>query len=327
MIDYWIWTAQLVVAAVFALSAWGKLSDRPAARKAVGEFGVPSGWVPAVAWSVPALEAVTAAALLLPATAPWAGLVALALLTVFTGAVVRLLARGERPGCSCFGAASADPVGATTLVRNGVLIAIAGFTVWGAAARPRVPQSLPADHAIGLAVLAASSTWLFWTNSQVRQLRRQFDRQALSTLGAEGLPVGAVAPEFELSDARGGVTATADLVAAGSPVLLVFVHPECEICAVLAGELPRWQRRLAGRLTIVVLANGDLEQNVAWGRARGLGEVVLLVQQGNEASLRYRVRGTPSAVLIGADGRIAAPLARGPMAIRELFITAKSGTP
>ena len=60
-----------------------------------------------------------------------------------------VLARGERPGCSCFGAASADPVGATTLVRNGVLIAIAGFTVWGAAARPMSAAQAPDGRAAG----------------------------------------------------------------------------------------------------------------------------------------------------------------------------------
>ena len=81
------------------------------------------------------------------------------------------------------------------------------------------------------------------------------------------------------------------------------------------------------RLTIAVIANGDIEENLAWGRERGLGDVPVLVQTGNEAALRYRVRGTPSAVLVTADGRIAAPVARGPIAIRELIIFAKTAKP
>jgi hypothetical protein len=100
------------------------------------------------------------------------------------------------------------------------------------------------------------------------------------------------------------------------------VHPECEICAALARELPRWQARRAGALTIALVGNGDVERYAQWGRELGLATLPILVQQGNEAALRYRVRGTPSAVLVDSDGRIAAPVGRGPMAIRELIVSA-----
>ncbi len=159
---------------------------------------------------------------------------------------------------------------------------------------------------------------------QVRGLRRRVDEQAAATLGPEGVPIGAVAPDFSLRDTRGGRTSLEGLLAGGRRVLLVFVHPGCELCAALARELPRWRERTVKELTIAVITNGSVEENIAWGSEQQLGDIPLIVQEGNEASLRYRIRGTPSAVLVDADGRIAAAVARGAIAIRELLTTARA---
>ncbi|WP_141717548.1 peroxiredoxin family protein [Nocardia altamirensis] len=323
LIEYGVWISRLVVGVLFGLSALGKLADPVGTRKAVGEFGVPLRWVPAVGWGLPAVEVVAALAVLLPWTALAGAVLALVLLVVFTAAVVRLLRKGEHPACSCFGAVSAAPIGAKTLVRNGVLIVLVLLVAGGAIAHPRVPGGLPVDDAVWLAVAAVLIAALTWVWGEVRALRRRVDEQALSTLGAEGLPTGAVAPEFELLDIAGGRTSLASLLARERQVLLVFVHPGCELCAALARELPRWQERTADVLSIVVVGNGDAVEHTEWGKAQGLNGIPVLVQQGNEAALRYRVRGTPSAVLIAADGRVAAPVARGAIAARELIAAAK----
>ncbi|MDO3646225.1 MauE/DoxX family redox-associated membrane protein [Nocardia mangyaensis] len=326
LIEYGVWGSRLVLAGVFGLSAWGKLVDGAGTRKALAEFGIPVRGVAAVALGVPVVEAVIAIALLLPATV-WGGSVAaLLLLAVFTAAIVRLLLRGEHPSCACFGAASAAPIGTATLVRNGVLLTLTALVAVGALRYPRVPSVLPADAAIGLALIAVLGVVLTWSLGELRELRRRVDEQTRSSLGAEGLPVGAVAPEFELLDVDGGRTDLRSLLANGKSVLLVFVHPGCEMCAALARELPRWQARVREAVTIVLVGNGDVAEHAEWGRAQQVGEIEILVQQGNEAALRYRVRGTPSGVLIGADGRVAAAVARGAMAIRDLITTAKTNS-
>lgn len=322
--DYGVWIARLLLGVVFALSALGKFTDRSGARTAVAEFGIPARYVGAVAWALPLFEAVLAVGLLPGATALWAGLAGLLLLGVFTVAVARLLRLGRRPACSCFGSTSEDSIGGVTVARNAVFMVVAVVVVWGDVRHSQVPGTLPTDHAVGLAIVALIVAMLVWLIGQVRVLRRKVDRQALSMLGAEGMPIGSVAPEFELADSHGGTTSLQQLLVRGTSVVLVFVHPGCDICATLAGELPRWQHRLRDRLTIAVIANGDVTENLVWGRERGLGEIPMLVQQGNEAALRYRVRGTPSAVLVDAGGRIAAPVARGPIAIRELFVSART---
>lgn len=323
LIEYGVWVLRLTLGAVFGLSAAGKFADPAGTRKAVGEFGIPIRWAPTVGWVLPGVEAVVAAAILLPWTALGAVLLALTLLLVFTGTVVQLLRRGEHPACSCFGAASTAPIGRRTVIRNAVLIALTLLTMGGILARPNLPAGLPTDHVLGMTVIAVIFAVLAWLWGELRALRRRLDEQALSTLGAEGLPPGAVAPEFELITVTGGRTSLAELLASGRALLLVFVHPGCEMCAALARELPRWQVRSAATLTIAVVGNGDVAEHAAWGRAQELGDVPVLVQQGNEAALRYRVRGTPSGVLISGEGKVAAPVARGAMAIRDLIALAK----
>ncbi|MFD4351112.1 MauE/DoxX family redox-associated membrane protein [Nocardia sp. NPDC058519] len=324
LIEYGVWGSRLVLAVAFGLSTWGKLADGPATRKALVDFGIGIRWVPGVAIGLPVAEGLVAVGMVLPWTAGIAGAVSLLLLTVFTAAIVRLLLRGEHPNCSCFGAVSAGPIGPATLVRNGLLVMLAALVTVGALRYPQVPAGLPAEASVGLALIAVLAMVLLWTLGELGELRRRVDEQALSTLGAEGLPVGAVAPEFELLAVEGGRISLESLLAPGKAVLLVFVHPGCELCAALARELPRWQSRVREALTIVLVGNGDLTEHAAWGRAQEVGDIPVLVQQGNEAALRYRVRGTPSAVLIGADGRVAGAVARGAIAVRELITSAKA---
>ena len=323
LIEYGVWVSRLLVGVVFGLSAWGKAVDRVGTRTAVTDFGVPIRWAPAVATALPIVEATVAVAVLPPWTAVAASVTALLLLVVFTGAVARLLRAGEHPSCSCFGALSPTPIGRMTLVRNGVLLALVLLVLVGSIARPGVPAGLPAQDVVGLAILAVLAAVLTWLVGAVAGLRRRLDQQALSTLGAEGLPVGAVAPEFELLDPAGERTSLESLLVRRAHILLVFVHPGCEMCAALARELPRWQARARDALSIVVLGNGDAAEQAAWGVEQGLGEIPALVQQGNEVALRYRVRGTPSGVLIDGEGRVAAPVARGAIAVRELISSVK----
>jgi hypothetical protein len=49
---------------------------------------------------------------------------------VFVAGISFNLARGRKPDCHCFGQLHSAPVGWTTLLRNGVLAAVAGFILW-----------------------------------------------------------------------------------------------------------------------------------------------------------------------------------------------------
>lgn len=61
-----------------------------------------------------------------------AAALALSLLVAFTFALVRVLVRGQRPPCMCFGATRARPISWWSVARNAVLVACAVTTIVGA---------------------------------------------------------------------------------------------------------------------------------------------------------------------------------------------------
>ena len=125
--DVAVAVARVVLAAVFAVAAWGKLTDLEGTRQAVGDFGVPTPAAPAIAFVVPIAELTVAVLLLLGDIIGAIG--ALVLLVLFSAAVGLSLARGRRPDCHCFGQARSQPVNGRTLARNAVLLALAAFVL------------------------------------------------------------------------------------------------------------------------------------------------------------------------------------------------------
>lgn len=119
--------ARVVLAAVFAVAAWGKLTDLAGTRRAVRDFGVPAPVAPAVAFLLPIAELTGAVLLLLGDVI--GEIAAIVLLALFSAAVALSLARGRRPDCHCFGQARAQPVSGRTLARNAVLLLLAVFVL------------------------------------------------------------------------------------------------------------------------------------------------------------------------------------------------------
>jgi len=117
--------ARVTLAATFGLSAATKLADRPGFARALQEFGLPGS--EALSWALPAVEAGLAVVLVLVRGAAWPAFLAVAVLALFTGAVVANLFGGRPAPCPCFGPPGADarPVSAATVARNGYLVALA----------------------------------------------------------------------------------------------------------------------------------------------------------------------------------------------------------
>lgn len=117
--------ARMTLAATFGLSAATKLRHRPGFARALRDFGLPRS--DALSWALPLVEGGLALALVLVPGEAWPAFLAVAVLAVFTGAVVANLI-GDRPApCPCFGppTAGARPVSAATVARNGYLVALA----------------------------------------------------------------------------------------------------------------------------------------------------------------------------------------------------------
>jgi peroxiredoxin len=265
------------------------------------------------------------------------------LLVGFTIAISVSLLRGRKPNCRCFGGIAAAPIGKFTLARNAAFISAAGFIVtegWmdvgPSAADLLTSLSLGQAAAAGGALTALftliAQTWFLiqLLQQQGRIILRLDGVDAKLESGApgtalslrptpqppNGLPIGSTAPAFKLSGVYGETLTLAALSGTGKPVLLVFVDPDCGPCTALLPELAQWQRGLVSSVVIALIGRGTEEVNRAKIAAHGLVQVLL--QTDNEVAETYRVKGTPSAVLVGSNGAIASPVAEGADAIRAL---------
>ena len=113
--------ASIVVGLAFLVAGGSKLAAGRSWPAQAAALGAPAPVIPAVPW----VELVIGAALVLQIGRPVPALAAIVLLVVFSGLIVLRLSQGRRPPCACFGAWSARPIGASHLLRNGVLLALA----------------------------------------------------------------------------------------------------------------------------------------------------------------------------------------------------------
>jgi len=100
------------------------------------------------------------------------------------------------------------------------------------------------------------------------------------------------------------------------PVLLIFSDPGCTQCAELMPQVAEWQDRHRQALVITVISRGDPSAKQA--QAADFGVHSVLLQKDSEIADKFAIAGTPSAVLVGADGTIASAVAAGIEAISAL---------
>ena len=301
--------ARMVLAVVFLTAGVGKLMDLPGSRQAMRDFGVPRPLADLGGVLLPLAELGTVAALVIRPSAQWGAVAAVLLLLGFMAGIANALRVGITPDCHCFGQIHSAPAGRGTLIRNGVLAAIGVLAIVtgpGAALDTWVSDhSAAVLAAIGLGAIAAVAAvyagqlWL-----QARKLREDLSTAQRMAAGAPpGLPVGTPAPDFALASVEGATVTLQDLRGADKPVLLVFASPWCGSCLELFPSLRRWQQTLSERLTIAVVSTGSPKENELLTEEHGLEQVLL--QDKGELIESYRIRGTPTAVLINSEGRVA----------------------
>ncbi len=345
--------ARLVLAGVFAVSGVGKLLDLKGSETAMRGFGLPDRLAKPAGIALPFVEVLVALLLLPVATATFGAWAALALLVAFIAGISYNLAKGQRPDCHCFGQFHSEPIGKPTLIRNGVLAAVALFIgVSGLAGNPG-PSLVEWTRGSGMlesvllvlviveALALAGVVWLLvHLLGQSGRLLIRMDRieEALADADievaaldddeeaadeGEGLPIGAPAPAFSLTGLYGETMTLDSLRSRGSPVVLVFTDPTCGPCNALMPDIGRWQRDLGGKLTVALVSGGTADANKGKASEHGIGNVLL--QADNEVADAYRTFGTPTGVLVSADGLIASGAAPGGAAIRKLVDQAAEG--
>lgn len=342
---------RLVLAGVFLVSGVAKLLDLPGSRQAMRSFGVPERLATPAGIALPIVELLLAVLLLPIATAPWAGLALLALLLVFVAGIGYNLARGRSFDCHCFGQMTTSKIGASTLIRNGVLAALAlVVAAFGLSGEPgaSLGEALGDLSGLGWAVLVGGvvvlaalggMAWLLvhLLGQNGRLLVRLdkietalVDRDMLSLDDEEdeeeeeGLPLGSPAPAFSLTGVHGETMTLDALRAGGKPTLLVFSDPHCGPCNALIPDLGRWQREHAAKLSVAMISRGSAESNRAKATEHGLNHVLL--QQNSEVADAYQAFGTPTGMIVRADGTIGSGAAPGRDAIAKLVERAVAGT-
>lgn len=125
--------------------------------------------------------------------------------------------------------------------------------------------------------------------------------------------VGATAPSIRLPDLEGRPVDLAEF--RGSDVAVLFWNPTCNFCRRLLPELKAWDGAPpAGAPRLLLVAGGSEEAN----RALGFRAPVLL-DATFDTGRAFGAHGTPSAVLIDAQGRIASTVATGGSSVMALL--------
>ncbi len=334
---------RLLLAGVFALASVTKLADLRGSRAAVAGFGVPARFASLLGVLLPAAELAVALALIPASSASVGGLGAVLLLGTFVLAIARSLRRGEAPDCHCFGQLHSEPAGRRALARNAVLMVLAAFVA--TAGRGNAGPSASAwigrlggagvvavASGLAIAVLAVSTGWallaLLRQNGRllvrIDELEGRLDDSGAPPTSRphHGLALGEPAPAFSLEGLYGESVTLESLTAADAPVLLLFTDPNCGPCNALMPQISGWQREHAGRLTVAVLTRGSVDENRIKVREHGI--VSVWIDSTLEVYNGYRANGTPGAVLIDSQGRIASAVVAGAEAIGELVDAATS---
>ena len=266
----------------------------------------------------------------------WFGAIAAgALLFAFVAAMLVQLSKGNAPDCHCFGQIHSEPVGTVSVLRNIALLVLAGFLIAGGRSGQGI-DFLANSHDVMLFVLGlgllifagVAVSYLKKISDQQVQIMRRIELMELvareggpverEEMGHphEGLPIGAVFPEFELPSLSGETISSSSIQADGLPVLFFFISPTCTPCNALVPEFEQWQSDLEGKVNFLFVSTGDRDENIAkFGEGHDL---TVLLQHGRELAELAKAQWTPTTILVDSDGRVASHVMAGDTAIRSL---------
>jgi peroxiredoxin len=124
--------------------------------------------------------------------------------------------------------------------------------------------------------------------------------------------IGQPAPTLRLPDLDGRMVDLAAFL--GARTLVLFWNPGCGFCRQMLDDLKAWEANApAGAPKLLVVSTGTVQEN----RALGLRAPVLL-DQGSGVMSAFGANGTPMAVLVDAQGRMASAVAAGAPAVLAL---------
>ena len=125
--------------------------------------------------------------------------------------------------------------------------------------------------------------------------------------------LGTPAPALRLPDLDGAMVDLGDFV--GRDTLVLFWNPGCGYCLRMLDDLKRWEAtRTPDAPALLIVSSGSVAANAAHDLS-----APLVLDQGFEAGRAWGAAGTPTAVLVDAQGSIASPVAVGADAVFALL--------
>jgi peroxiredoxin len=122
---------------------------------------------------------------------------------------------------------------------------------------------------------------------------------------APAAQVGDLAPAVTLPDLDGNTVELSSFK--GDKTLMVFWNPGCGFCKRMTEDLKAWEANPpAGAPKMLLVSTGAVEAN----REQGFTSTMVL-DQGFSTGRQFGASGTPSAILIDADGKVASRVAVG----------------
>lgn len=236
-----------------------------------------------------------------------AAIVAVLLMGAYTWLVVRTVGRAEDASCACFG--SRRPVTRVTVARNVWLTAvaiIAAITIW---ATPFFGGALVAGLSgwqwlISLAAAAATAAIILWPEATTPAPASA--PELVVPTGDDLEYVRRRTPAVPVTAADGTVLNLRTL-AAQKPILLLAVSPTCTPCVSVIAKVPEW-RELLPELDVRMLLRSSPENSALVE----LDEPQTLHDPEGYVAGSIQDWGTPTAVLLGADGMLAGGPVSGP---------------
>lgn len=145
-------------------------------------------------------------------------------------------------------------------------------------------------------------------------VRSLLDRSVPAPTRPPAARPGDPAPSFTLPDLDGDPV-DGSMFGVG-PTLVVFWNPSCGFCQKMLPELQAWDAspaRAQGAQRLLLVSTGTVEQN----RAMGLRSTILL-DRGSTVASAFGAHGSPMAVLVDEQGRLASEVAAGAQAVLAL---------
>ncbi|MFV0388845.1 MAG: MauE/DoxX family redox-associated membrane protein [Pyrinomonadaceae bacterium] len=341
--DVFVLIVRFVLFVIFALAATGKFYDLAGSKRAVESFGVPKSISGVAGLLLPIVE-LSIALLFLPVqTSFYAGIMGAGLMLLFIAGMIYQISKGNAPDCHCFGQIHSEPVSKKSLLRNFVFLLLAlvlvvrGTNGQGTNILENTTGSTFQMNGLqlilGLAIIAFLAAVVYFlkkiSEQQTQIMRRIEMLEIISSDGGRevqrndvqdpktGLPVGSKVPEFSVKGLNGGEFSREDLFNGTEPTLLFFVSPSCTPCKALIPEIQEWQRKLSGRTNFAFISTGEIKENIEKFGDKGFDN--FYIQKDNVVSEMLDAKWTPTALLVGPDGRVLTHPAAGDAAIANLI--------